>query len=157
MRGIDLLVASLVPPTSRENAAPAFSLLDQFQLQFASYAVTGSGLAGGAYHFEAPTALTELRDNAPPGYHIVMDVARFAGLTFSVGAVWWAVRVGGLMTSLFATAPAWRQFDPLPILRNKSAKDDAGKWLEEDVVPASRIDDRANREVPETYLEAGLR
>jgi hypothetical protein len=66
-------------------------------------------------------------------FEIARDAARLAGLAFSVGAVWWAIRIGGLMASLMATIPAWRQFDPLPILRHKAELDDPGKWLEEDI------------------------
>ena len=36
--------------------------------------------------------------------------------TFSVGAVWWALRVGGLFASLMTSLPAWRSFDLLPVL-----------------------------------------
>ncbi len=41
---------------------------------------------------------------------------QIAGITLSVGMVWWVSRVVGLLTSLTASVPAWQSFDPLPIL-----------------------------------------
>ena len=38
------------------------------------------------------------------------------GIALSVGVVWWASRVGGLIGSLLASMPAWRHLDPLPIV-----------------------------------------
>ena len=46
-----------------------------------------------------------------------------AGLTVSTGVLAWMVRGGAFVTSLLASLPAWRQFDPVPILNmDKKAK-----------------------------------
>jgi hypothetical protein len=127
---------------TRDLPTFAVNLLDQLRLELSSYAQAGSG-PGGANRFEAATTLPDGPQDKALGIEVAMDAARLAGITFSVGAVWWALRVGGLMASLFASAPAWRQFDPLPILRNKEDKDDTGRWLEEDITPDARDSDEA--------------
>lgn len=39
-----------------------------------------------------------------------------AGLSLSAGFVAWMVRGGALVAGLMASLPAWRHFDPVPIL-----------------------------------------
>ncbi len=56
---------------------------------------------------------------------------RMAGLSLSAGAVWWVLRAGGLLSSLLASAPAWRHLDPLPIL-GRSDEDENVDWGVED-------------------------
>lgn len=36
--------------------------------------------------------------------------------SLSVGVAWWASRVTGVIGSLLASMPAWRQLDPLPVV-----------------------------------------
>jgi hypothetical protein len=45
-----------------------------------------------------------------------METVEMGGIALSVGVVWWASRVGGLIGSLLASMPAWRHLDPLPIV-----------------------------------------
>jgi hypothetical protein len=52
------------------------------------------------------------------------------GLALSVGGVWWALRVGGLLTSLLASMPAWRQVDLLPVLPDEDGE--PGDWEAEE-------------------------
>jgi hypothetical protein len=47
---------------------------------------------------------------------IIMESVEMGGIALSVGVVWWASRVGGLIGSLLASMPAWRHLDPLPIV-----------------------------------------
>jgi hypothetical protein len=47
---------------------------------------------------------------------VVLNSVRITGLALSVGAVWWAARAAGLVASLLASTPAWRDVDPLPVL-----------------------------------------
>jgi hypothetical protein len=49
---------------------------------------------------------------------------RITAISLSVGAVWWALRAGGLTTSLLASLPAWKSFDVLPVLNNEAEDDD---------------------------------
>jgi hypothetical protein len=48
---------------------------------------------------------------------LVARVAAVSGATLSVGFVAWAVRSSALLASCLATLPAWKSFDPLPIVR----------------------------------------
>ena len=58
------------------------------------------------------------------------EAARLAGISLSAGAVWWALRVGGLFASLLASIPTWRQLDLLPVLRD--ASEDDTDWHKDD-------------------------
>ena len=52
-----------------------------------------------------------------------------SGVVLSVGAVWWATRAAGLLASALSSLPAWRNFDPLPVLgRDEFEEDD---WVQE--------------------------
>jgi hypothetical protein len=43
-------------------------------------------------------------------------VASFSGMALSVGFVAWILRGGALLASFLVSMPAWRHFDPLPVL-----------------------------------------
>ena len=47
---------------------------------------------------------------------VTMRVAALTGTTLSAGFIAWALRSGTLLASFMATMPAWRHFDPLPVL-----------------------------------------
>jgi len=61
---------------------------------------------------------------------ILIDSVKMGGLALSVGVVWWASRISGLLGSLLASAPAWRHIDPLPVVGRDD--DDEAEWLEPD-------------------------
>jgi hypothetical protein len=48
---------------------------------------------------------------------LVVRVAALGGVTLSAGFVAWAIRSSALLASCLATLPAWKSFDPLPIVR----------------------------------------
>ena len=58
---------------------------------------------------------------------VIMESVRMGGIALSVGVVWWASRVTGLIGSLLASMPAWRQLDPLPIIGRDEEED---RWDE---------------------------
>jgi hypothetical protein len=61
---------------------------------------------------------------------ILLEQVQLGGLALSVGVVWWASRISGLLGSLLASAPAWRNIDPLPVLgRDEEQERDKG-WFE---------------------------
>ena len=60
------------------------------------------------------------------------DVALVGTIVFSVGLVVWASRSGALLTSVLAITPAWQNFDPLPVLRER---DDRHEIRDPDVEP----------------------
>jgi hypothetical protein len=48
--------------------------------------------------------------------HLLGRVASFSGIALSVGFVAWILRGGSLLASFLVSMPAWRHFDPLPVL-----------------------------------------
>ena len=49
----------------------------------------------------------------------------FSGVMMAAGFVAWALRGGGLLASLAASVPAWRNLDPLPVL---APEEDKPEW-----------------------------
>ena len=67
--------------------------------------------------------LTRLADDLERGVqerqahsHLVGQVASFSGMALSAGFVAWILRGGSLVASFLVSMPAWRHFDPLPVL-----------------------------------------
>jgi len=58
-----------------------------------------------------------------------MESVRMGGIVLSVGVVWWASRVTGLIGTLLSSVPAWRHLDPLPIV-GKDEERDEEHWYE---------------------------
>jgi hypothetical protein len=58
-----------------------------------------------------------------------LDAIRMASLALSVGAVWWATRATGLLASLLSSLPAWRNFDPLPVLARGEDEEREEEWV----------------------------
>ncbi|HYC46805.1 MAG TPA: cadherin-like domain-containing protein, partial [Burkholderiales bacterium] len=56
----------------------------------------------------------------------IESTVKFTGAMISAGAVAWALRGAGLLTSLLATVPAWRHLDPVPVLAPEEEKPDWG-------------------------------
>jgi len=64
---------------------------------------------------------------APREHFIQLDLnsIRMTSFALSIGAIWWATRATGLLASLLSSLPAWRNFDPLPVLgRNEDEEDE---------------------------------
>jgi hypothetical protein len=61
---------------------------------------------------------------------VLLDSVKFGGMALSVGVVWWASRISGLLGTLLASTPAWRHIDPLPVLGRDEDKED--QWYEPD-------------------------
>lgn len=67
--------------------------------------------------------LTKLADDLERGIqerehqtHLLGRVASFSGMALSAGFVAWILRGGSLLASFLVSMPAWRHFDPLPVL-----------------------------------------
>ncbi|NIQ18619.1 MAG: tandem-95 repeat protein, partial [Gammaproteobacteria bacterium] len=60
----------------------------------------------------------------------LLDGFQFASIALSVGAISWAIRAGGLLTSLLVGLPIWREFDPLPVVAED--EDEKQKVREDD-------------------------
>jgi hypothetical protein len=63
---------------------------------------------------------------------VIMESVEMGGLALSVGVVWWASRVGGLIGSLLASMPAWRHLDPLPIASRDEDEEESDQLQEAD-------------------------
>ncbi|MBK5281449.1 MAG: hypothetical protein JJE16_05120, partial [Nitrospiraceae bacterium] len=48
--------------------------------------------------------------------HLLGRVASFSGIALSAGFLLWLLRGGSLLASFLVSMPAWRRFDPLPVL-----------------------------------------
>ena len=65
----------------------------------------------------APEVLDQIADSGDK-MKFVFEQVGVSGVALTVGVVWWATRVGGLVASMMVTLPAWRSIDPLPVLRD---------------------------------------
>jgi hypothetical protein len=59
---------------------------------------------------------------------VLLEQVEMGGMALSVGVVWWASRISGLLGSLLASAPAWRHIDPLPVVGRD--EDEDKKWYD---------------------------
>ncbi|TKB90336.1 MAG: tandem-95 repeat protein [Nitrospira sp.] len=64
---------------------------------------------------------------------MTVRIAALTGTTLSAGFIAWALRSGTLLASFMATMPAWRHFDPLPVLGgSRSERERRKKEAEQD-------------------------
>jgi len=66
-----------------------------------------------------------------------------SGTILSIGTVWWAARISGLLTSLAVSAPAWRGIDPLPVLAGPESDGTAGD--DDSVIPDNTPDNTPDK------------
>jgi VCBS repeat-containing protein len=66
--------------------------------------------------------------------------AQITAVSLSVGTVWWALRAGGLFSSLMTSLPAWRSFDVLPVLSRGPEDEDASWDIDDEVQPDGERD-----------------
>jgi hypothetical protein len=103
-----------------ERLAPLIHITDEVQRAF-----------GGETFEKAPAKLSaafrqtlgvveeDLRratDLSESHQQFVVRVTNIGGMTLTAGVVTWLLRAGSLLASLTATLPAWRHFDPLPVV-----------------------------------------
>ena len=89
--------------------------MNEFQLALQPLQATGpSGPADSAFITSAQSNLSGEQEQFD--FTLRSEPAQVAALAFSAGLVAWALRAGGLIASLMATVPAWRNFDPMPVL-----------------------------------------
>ena len=60
---------------------------------------------------------------------MTVRIAALTGTTLSAGFIAWALRSGTLLASFMATMPAWRHFDPLPVV--KLSRHERARWRDE--------------------------
>ena len=72
--------------------------------------------------------------------HLLGRVASFSGIALSAGFVAWLLHGGSLLTSFLVSMPAWRHFDPLPVLGS------AGKIAGNAIVRLREEDEQENKQ-----------
>uniref|UniRef100_UPI00322041F9 Ig-like domain-containing protein n=1 Tax=Zoogloea sp. TaxID=49181 RepID=UPI00322041F9 len=87
-------------------------------LEFMLAAQDQSGVESGGMASRSIDDRTKLPPLPDPyvDVQLVLRAVELSGIVLSVGAVWWASRASGLIAGLLMVAPAWRTFDPLPVL-----------------------------------------
>jgi hypothetical protein len=108
---------------------------DDFYLRLVSLTVADHGSSGRDAKLDAGAigdAHSETNEGA--SLELAVSAAQMTGIALTAGTVWWALRVGGLLTSLMASMPTWRHVDLLPILRDE--EDEDVDWGEEDAEAA---------------------
>jgi hypothetical protein len=83
--------------------------------------------ANGDSHSLGSAIKVEISQDDSFRVDILSQGAQITAVSLSVGAVWWALRAGGLFTSLLTSLPAWRSFDVLPVL-SRDEDDDEASW-----------------------------
>jgi hypothetical protein len=102
-----------------------------FRLLFSSAQASQNSEASNLKLAPIPSLLAATEEQSSIEYAI--EAGRAASIALTVGAVWWALRAGGLMASAAVSAPLWRNFDPLPIIADDEdeGEDDWGEPLDE--------------------------
>ena len=76
-------------------------------------------------------------DDGPTQQWDTGTIVRTSSIAISVGLLFWATRASGLIASLAFSAPAWRRFDPLPVLHASApvgdVPDTEAPWLDTDI------------------------
>jgi len=96
------------------------------------------GLSAGFAEVRRPHEITvelgKISLPDPDGDRLIkldLNSIRMTSLALSVGAIWWATRATGLIASLLSSLPAWRNFDPLPVLqRNDDEEEEEDAWAQ---------------------------
>jgi hypothetical protein len=73
---------------------------------------------------EFSNKLGQTMDEQAEKRSLFVDMIKTTGFVLSTGLLAWLIRGGALVSSLLASLPAWRHFDPIPILgMNKKDKE----------------------------------
>ena len=98
--------------------------LEDFETFMQHLAARGNDVAGRSGGADDQALLDSLvdqwirgaEDDEPGVLDFELDPVAGGGLLVSAGALLWLARAGGLLAALMTSLPAWRAFDPLPIL-----------------------------------------
>ena len=113
-------VATPVALETSYATVPTLEALSPHQLSFSINAPSNWSISS-AYPDSATIADKE-NDGNP--LLVSLDSTQLGGMALSAGAVWWASRITGLVGSLLASVPAWRQLDPLLVVNHKTGEED---------------------------------
>ncbi len=128
--------------------------LMEFMLGSADNAQAGTGSAGNRQTATEKAKVPPLGDDAYADVRVVLNAVELSGIALSVGAVWWASRAGGLVASLLMAAPAWRTFDPLPVLGPRDEEEgDWGEMMDDEMAR----DEEGAADVFDEHVTPGVR
>jgi hypothetical protein len=92
-------------------------LPDEYLLRLVSIGSGETRSAGGGRELGVGAAQSESGSWSDASVKTLsVEAAEMIGISLTAGAVWWAWRMSGLVSSLLASLPAWCQLDLLPIL-----------------------------------------
>jgi hypothetical protein len=126
-------VSDLTPmPT---GVAPIPAQVDPIQAVSPSTEQAGWEMSAPLSVDPPPAAADETRRQSEEEqqFDIMVNGVRLTGVSLSVGVVTWALRAGGILSSLLASLPAWRYVDPLPILERAERGRVAWRKDEDDI------------------------
>ena len=103
------------------TAIPTLDALSPQQVSF-SVSPQNSWSISNAY---TESAIAGKEERANP-LLVSLDSTHLGGMALSAGAVWWASRITGLVGSLIASIPAWRQLDPLLVVNHNTGGEQDG-------------------------------
>jgi hypothetical protein len=96
----------------------------------------------------APAAPLSFAESPQEGQLKIQQMSiQATGAALSIGTVWWAARISGLLTSLAISTPAWRAIDPLPVLGSDgpATDDDSDDTAGPSTQPGNELEGRAAR------------
>jgi hypothetical protein len=139
-----------VTHTPQELLAKSFfdldlRIADDAYLTRVAYLPITDLLQSSAQYLHAGSSDTQAQGSTDTESHqeqavtVTVQVAQATGVALSVGAVWWALRAGGLVASLLGTLPMWRHVDLLAVLPDEEDDED---W-DADVDDEARRDEKA--------------
>jgi hypothetical protein len=108
----DKLIRQEQPETPPQTPLPQW--LEPLSIPVKKMLAVGRNLAESLNRMadELDRAMEERQQEA----HLLGRVASFSGLALSAGFAVWILRGGSLLASFLVSMPAWRRFDPLPVL-----------------------------------------
>ena len=126
-RGAEPVLVQQQPPRVTLNSAPNLHPQELALLIQGSEPQSMQSGPPTKADWSAHTAFPEKgHDSEHDSIEVLMESVRMGSIALSVGVVWWASRVGGLVGSLLTSVPAWRHLDPMPIVGRD--KDEAEDW-----------------------------
>ncbi|MCB1914611.1 MAG: cadherin domain-containing protein, partial [Rhodocyclaceae bacterium] len=86
-----------------------------------------------ASRVDLPDEVVEQLEQAGEDIQFAFEQVALSGIVLTVGAVWWASRIGALVAGVMVSVPAWRSLDPLAVLWEAGeAGDDDDEAVAED-------------------------
>jgi hypothetical protein len=132
--------AVTLPDVSRrtvESEGFASMPLDDYLLRLVSLKLASAAHGGAGGELSAgEIGIDTVSGSETVTHELSIQTVQVLGISLTAGAVWWAVRVSGLLTSLLASLPAWRQLDLLLILPDDEQADRG--WGPDDDQEAAR-------------------